>query len=316
MILLIVMVSAVSFFIIELPPGDYVTTYVNLLENQGIRVDEGQIASMRIMYGLDQPMPVRYFKWVSRLLRGDFGRSLYLNEKISTLMVQRIPFTIIISLTALIVTYLLAIPIGAYSAVNKYSIVDHLVTGLCYIGVAIPSFLTALMLMYINFRYFGFDTSGLFTQEYKLAAWSWAKFYDMLRHFPIPIIVISMGGMARLVRIMRNCLLDELQKQYVTTARSKGLKEFNLLMKYPIKVAMNPIVSTIGWQLPYIVSGSIIASIVLDLPLIGNLLYTSLLSQDTYLAGSIVLVLSALTVVGTFISDILLIFVDPRIRYR
>ncbi len=316
MILLLVAVSVVAFFVIELPPGDYLSAHLQEIQNRGGTFDQAQIILLRKQFGLDLPVYVRYFTWIGGILHGDFGRSLNQNRPVSTLLVQRLPATIMISLLTLILTYLIAIPIGIYSATHQYSIADYLFTGGGFLGLAVPNFLLALGLLYIFFRFFGLSVTGLFSPEYKIAAWSLAKFADMMKHLPIPIFVIGTSGTAGLIRVMRGCLLDEIKKQYVITARSKGLAERTLLFKYPVRVAINPIISTIGWTLPIIFSGAAITAIVLDLPTTGHLLYKALLNQDTYLAGGAVLIISFLTIVGTFISDMLLLWLDPRIRYQ
>jgi len=238
------------------------------------------------------------------------------NRTVAELISARLGWTIAISLITLVFTYVIAFPIGVYSAVHQYSWGDHLATGFGFIGIATPSFLLALVLMYLSYKTLGFNPSGLFSPEYKIAPWSLSRFVDMLKHLPIPVLVIGLAGTAGVIRVMRGCLLDELRKQYVVTARAKGVREGTLLFRYPVRVAINPLISTIGWTLPGIFSGAAVTAIVLDLPTIGNLLYTALLSQDTYLAGTIIMILSILTIAGTLISDILLVIVDPRIRFE
>jgi len=316
MMLLLVAVSVVAFLVIELPPGDYLSAHLQEIQNRGGTFDQAQIVLLRKQFGLDLPVYVRYFTWIGGILHGDFGRSLNLNRPVLTLLVQRLPATIMISLLTLVLTYLIAIPIGIYSATHQYSVGDYVFTGGGFLGLAIPNFLLALGLLYILFKFFGISATGLFSPEYKMADWSLAKFIDMIKHFPIPVVVIGTSGTAGLIRVMRGCLLDETKKQYVITARSKGVAERTLLFKYPVRVAINPIVSTIGWTLPTIFSGAAITAIVLDLPTTGHLLYRALLNQDIYLAGGAVLIISFLTVVGTFISDLLLLWLDPRIRYQ
>ena len=315
MAIILLITSVVGFVIIQLPPGDYLTSYIMELEARGQIVDEAEAASLRKQYGLDLPIYSQYFKWMGKMLRGDFGRSFQWKRPVSELIAGRLPLTVTISLFALIFTYIVAIPIGVYSATHQYSVGDYTFTVVGFAGLAIPNFLFALILMFLFYKYFNLSIGGLFSPEYAGAAWSLAKFADMLKHLPLPIIVIGTAGTAGLIRVMRGCLLDELRKQYVITARAKGVTERTLLFKYPIRVAINPIISTIGWTLPGIISGEIITSIVLSLPTMGPLLYQALLSQDMYLAGSTVVFLTFLTVVGTFISDILLVWLDPRIRY-
>ena len=314
--IILLVVSVVAFIIIQLPPGDYLTSYIITLRASGLTVDEAQIASLRKQYGLDLPMYGQYLFWMWKMLHGDLGRSFQWNRPVSDLIAERLPLTIIISLFTLIFTYAVAIPIGIYSATHQYSVGDYAFTVIGFAGLATPNFLLALVLMFLFYKYFGLSVGGLFSVEYARAAWSMDKFLDMLKHLPIPIIVIGTAGTAGLIRVMRGCLLDELKKQYVITARAKGVAERALLFKYPVRVAINPIVSTIGWTLPAIVSGETITAIVLGLPTTGPLLFRALMSQDMYLAGSTVMFLTFLTVIGTFISDLLLVWVDPRIRYE
>ena len=314
-VLLLALVSVVSFVIIQLPPGDYLSTYIMALQEQGEDVSQEQIATLRKHYGLGLPIYVQYFKWVWGVLRGNFGVSFEWNEPVSSLIGQRLVLTLTISLATLVFTYLLAVPIGIYSATHQYSVGDYAFTTVGFIGLATPNFLLALILMFLFFKYLGLSVGGLFSPEYLGEPWSAGKVFDLIRHLPIPIIVVGTAGTAAIIRIMRGSLLDELRRQYVITARAKGLKEAALLFKYPVRVAVNPIVSTIGWALPSTISGATITAIVLSLPTAGPLLLRSLRSQDMYLAASIVMILSAMTIVGTFVSDLLLAWVDPRIRF-
>jgi len=316
MIILLLILSLATFIIIQLPPGDFITTYLQKLQTGGSSVDQAQIAALKKQYGLDLPIYAQYFKWMWKMFHGDFGMSFQWKRPVSELISERLPLTVIISLFTLIFTYVTAIPIGIYSATHQYSIGDYAFTVVGFTGMATPNFLFALLLMFFAFRYFGITLTGLFSPEYIGVSWSLGKFVDMLKHLPIPIIVIGTAGTAGLIRVMRSCLLDELRKQYVITARAKGVSEKILLFKYPVRVAINPIISTIGWTLPAIVSGETITAIVLNLPTTGPLLFDALVSQDMYLAGSTVMFLSFLTVIGTFISDLLLVWVDPRIRYE
>jgi len=316
MAILLLLISVVAFVIIQLPPGDYLSSYIVHLQASGQTVDEAQLAALKKQYGLDLPMYAQYFKWMWKMLHGDFGMSFEWNKPVSELIGERLVLTVVLSLFTLIFTYIVAIPIGIYSATHQYSVGDYAFTVIGFAGLATPNFLLALVLMFMFFKYFGLSIGGLFSPQYQLAPWSLAKFVDMLKHLPIPIIVIGTAGTAWLIRVMRGCLLDELRKQYVITARAKGVAERILLFKYPVRVAINPIISTIGWTLPGIVSGETITAIVLCLPTTGPLLFRALLSQDMFLAGSIVMFLSFLTVIGTFISDLLLVWIDPRIRYE
>jgi peptide/nickel transport system permease protein len=314
MFVFLVLASIVSFLIIQLPPGDYVTFYVMQVESQGSHVSESEIASLRRRYGLDQPMYVQYLKWVRNVLRGDLGHSFFYNRPVADLIEERLGLTVVVSFGALLFTYALAILIGVYSAVRQYSIGDYIFTILGFAGVSIPDFLLALILIVFVYRNFGLSVGGLFSVEYRHAAWSWARFVDLLKHLPIPLIVIGTSGIAYLMRVMRATTLDEINKPYVVTARAKGLPEYKVLTKYPVRVALNPIISTLGWELPAIFSGATIVSIVLDLPTIGALLYRALMAEDMFLAASSVMITAALTIAGTLLSDILLVWLDPRIR--
>lgn len=315
MLILLAMGAVVSFMVIVLPPGDYLTSYVAQLKAQGSDVSEAEIDALRHRYGLDQPVYVQFFKWAWNLLHGDLGYSFQWNRPVIDLIGERIGMTVAVSLCALVVTYAIAIPVGIYSAVRQYSIGDYIFTILGFIGVAMPNFLLALILIVILSKNFGISPGGLFSMEYRGQPWTLPKVIDLIKHLPLPILVIGTAGTANLIRIMRGVLLDELNRPYVTTARAKGLKEVNLLLKYPVRVALNPIVSTIGWALPAIFSGQTIVAIVLDLPTIGPLLYRALMQEDMFLAASTVMITTALTVVGMLISDILLAWLDARIRF-
>jgi peptide/nickel transport system permease protein len=315
MLLLLVMASVVAFAVITLPPGDYLTSYIMQLKAQGHDVGAEQVAALERQYGLDQPVYVQYFKWAVRFVQGDMGRSFWWNRPVREIIGERLAMTVVVSFGALIVTYAVAIPIGIYSAVKQYSLGDYIFTIIGFAGISIPNFLLALVLMMFAYRQFGISVGGLFSPEMREAPWGWPKFLDMLVHLPVPLLVIGLAGTASLIRIMRAMLLDELHKPYVQTARAKGVKETKLLFKYPIRVALNPIASTIGWTLPGIFSGSTIVAIVLDLPTIGPVLFNALLTQDMFLAASTVMVTVALTLIGTLLSDILLVWLDPRIQY-
>jgi peptide/nickel transport system permease protein len=304
------------FFLIELPPGDILTTRIRELEAQGHVMSETEIARLEEQYGLGRPAYVRYFMWIWKIVRyGDFGRSFQRSKPVSEVIGERIVLTMVISICSLLFVWAVSIPIGIYSAIRQYSVFDYIFTAIGFIGLAVPSFLLALILVYVSFAYFDQPATGLFSVEYADAPWSWAKVADMLSHMWLPVIVIGMGGTASLIRIMRGTMLDELRKPYVMTARAKGVKENRLLLKYPVRIAINPLISTLGWLLPSIISGSAVTSIVLNLPTTGPILLRALLAQDMYLAGSFMLILSVLTMVGTLISDLLLAWIDPRIRY-
>jgi len=315
-ILTIWVISVLSFAIIQLPPGDFVTAYIAQLSASGASVSEAEAVALRALYGLGQPFYVQYAKWIARVLVGDFGVSMEWNRPVTEVIGDRLWLTMLISFAALVITWGLALPIGIYSAVRQYSIGDYLFTLVGFIGLAVPNFLLALVVMYLSFRFLGANVGGLFSAEYELAAWSWAKAWDLLKHLPLPAVILALGGTAQLIRIMRANLLDELRRPYVVTARAKGLSEGRVILKYPVRAALNPFASTVAYLFPYLVSGSVIISIVLSLPTVGPLLVRSLISQDMFLAGTIVLLLGVLTVAGTLISDLILMWVDPRIRYQ
>ncbi len=314
MIPTLIAISIVSFVIIQAPPGDFLTTYVAQLNARGETVDEAQIVALRARYGVDQPIYIQYFKWMRGILRGDLGRSMELNKQVSKIVAERLPWSMTISFAAFVFVYLIGIPIGTLSATHQYSIRDYIFTFIGFVGLAIPNFLFALILLWLYFVFTGNVAIGLFSAQYVMAPWSFAKFVDLLNHLWMPGIVVGTAGTAALIRIMRANLLDELQKPYVMVARSKGLSERRVLYKYPFRIAVNPVVSTIGWTLPALVNGELLVSLVLGIPTLAPIFLNALKSQDMFLAGSIVLILSALTVVGTLLSDILLAWVDPRIR--
>ena len=316
MIVLMVVISVVSFTIIQLPPSDYVDIKVAQLMAQGQVVAQAEIESLKRLYGLDQPPVQQYLGWVWRMLHGDLGRSFKFGQPVADLIMERLPLTLAINLLATVLVYAIAVPIGIYSATHQYSIGDYAFTVVGFMGIATPGFLLALALMLLLHNLLGFGAGGLFSPQYQLADWSVAKVLDMMKHLVVAIVVEALAGTAGLIRVMRGCLLDELKKPYVVTARSKGLDERKVLFKYPIRIAINPIVSTIGWMLPGIVSGGAIVEIVLSLPTIGPLILSGLTSLDMYLAGSAVMVLAFLTIIGSFVSDMLLVVVDPRIRYE
>lgn len=315
MIPTLLVVSMISFAIIQLPPGDYLTSVVATMRATGETIDQAQLAALEQRYGLNQPIYVQYWKWITGIiLRGDFGQSFEWNQPVSELLWGRLVLTFTISLSTLLFTWVVAFPIGIFSAVRQYSVADYVATIVGYVGLATPNFLLALILMYIAFRFFNQSVGGLFSPEYADAPFSLGKLWDLFKHIWIPVVIIGMSGTAGLIRIMRANLLDELHKPYVVTARAKGMPEARLTLKYPVRVALNPFVSTVGWTLPRLVSGSAVVSIVLSLPTTGPLLLRALLSQDMYLAGSFIMLLSFLTIIGTLVSDILLAWLDPRIR--
>ncbi|MGZ2487414.1 peptide/nickel transport system permease protein [Rhizobium pisi] len=308
-------VSFLAFVLIQLPPGDYVTTYIATLAASNEIVDQNTAAQLRERFGLGDPMLVQYFKWIWGILsRGDFGISFEWQQPVSDLIWERMALTLVLALSTLIATWAIALPIGVFSAVRKYSIGDYIFTAFTFFGLAVPSFLLALVLMYVAAVEFGQDVGGLFSPEYENASWSFAKIVDLFSHLWLPVIILAVSSTASLIRVMRANMLDELPKPYVTTARAKGLSEFRLLMKYPLMIALNPFISTIAWLLPNLISGSVVVAIVLNLPTAAPLLLQALMAQDMYLAGAFVLLICALTLIGSLISDILLALVDPRIR--
>ncbi len=310
------LVSIVTFVIIQLPPGDYLDSLAADMGESGSD-NTAVIETLRQQYGLGQPMYVQYYKWMKGiLLYGNFGISFEKNVLVTDLIWDRLGWTFGISMLTLLFIWITALPIGIYSAVRKYSFGDYTATFFGFIGLAVPNFLLALLMMYISFKYFGQSVGGLVSPEYIGEPWTYAKFIDLLKHIWMPIVVVGTSGAAALIRIMRANLLDELYRPYVATARAKGMSEFQLLMKYPVRVALNPFISTIGWILPSLVSGEIIVAVVMNLPTTGPLLLRALLVQDMYLAGSLILIVSLLTVIGTLISDLLLAWIDPRIRYQ
>ena len=315
MIPTLILISIVAFIIIQLPPGDYLTTVISQLTADGGTVDPEQVRALRERYGLGDPIYVQYFKWISGIvLRGDFGQSFQWDRPVAALVMERLPMTMLIAIGTLFVTWVIAFPVGVYSAVKQYSVGDYLATTIGFIGIAVPNFMIALVLMYIGFAYFGQSVGGLFSPQYVDAPWSFDKFLDLLAHLWVPLIVLGTAGTAALIRILRANLLDELHKPYVVAARARGVAENVMVLKYPLRVALNPFISTIGWILPMLISGDIVVGRVLSLPTTGPLLLYALISQDMYLAGSIILIVSVLTVIGTLVSDILLAWLDPRVR--
>jgi peptide/nickel transport system permease protein len=302
------------FAIMQAPPGDFLTTYVATLSASGSSITADQVAALRHEYGLDQPVWVQYLKWMQNLLTGNLGLSLEYQRPNSELIGERLALTLVLALLAFVFTWLVAIPAGIYSATHPRSALDYFFTVLNYVGVATPNFMLALVLMWAAFAYLGVSVTGLFSPEFVDAPWSGRRVLDLLMHVWLPAVVLGVAGTARLTRVMRANLLDELHKPYVTTARAKGLPEWRLIVRYPARLALNPLVSTIGWYLPLLFSGSLIVATVMNLPNIGPLLLRALINQDMYLAGAILLIYCFLTILGTLLSDILLAWLDPRIR--
>jgi peptide/nickel transport system permease protein len=312
--------SLLSFFIIQLPPGDYVETIVsNLRQSAGISWEDAYHLEdqLRDRYALDKPFLVQYYIWMKNIVtEGDFGNSFAYDRPVTDILKDRVPRTMAITLAGVALSWLIAVPIGIYSAVRQYSFFDYVFTFLGFVGLSFPAFLFAIVLVFIVYLNTGWTITGIFSSGFVDAPWSLAKFWDLLKNMTIPMVVLSTAGAAALIRILRATLLDELNKQYVVTARTKGLRESRLLFKYPVRVAINPLISTIGWLLPAAVGGEIVVSLVLNLPTIGPILLSSVMNQDMYLAGAILFILSSLTMLGTLISDILLVALDPRIRYE
>ncbi|TDO94329.1 peptide/nickel transport system permease protein [Halanaerobium saccharolyticum] len=314
---LLVVISVISFIVVQLPPGSYVETYIQNLKNQGYQPDEKEIERLQSRYGLNQPAYIQYFTWMKNMIfEGDMGRSFVYKQPVSEIIAERAPMTIMISMMAMLLQWIVAVPIGIFSARYQYSIFDYIVTFFGFIGLALPNFLFALVLMYFVYVHTGWAVVGIFSPEFVDASWSFAKLLDMMKNLWIPLVVIATAGTAGLIRTLRGTLLDELKKQYVTTARAKGMKERKLILKYPVRVAINPLISTIGWMLPAIVGGEVVVSQVLNLKTLGPVLLGSVKSEDMYLAGGIIMILSSLTVIGTLLSDILLAWVDPKVRYK
>ncbi|QUS57657.1 ABC transporter permease [Pseudovibrio brasiliensis] len=312
----LIVITIATFVIIQLPPGDYVTAYIAELVETGEVIDAETAAHIRHEFGLDRPMYEQFLTWIGGiLLHGDFGLSLDWKLPVSELIWDRIGLTLMISVLSLLMTWAIAIPIGVYSASRQYSFFDHLFTVLGFLGRGIPDFLLALVLMWMGFLYFNFHVGGLFSPEFENAPWSIAKFVDLLSHLWVPVLVLSTGGAAGLLRIMRANMLEELGKPYVETAYAQGLSERQVVWRYPVRVALNPFISTVGWALPALISGDVITAVVLNLPTTGPLLLRSLQNQDMYLAGGFILILSVFTIIGTLLSDILLVLTDPRIRH-
>lgn len=308
-------ISIISFVIIQLPPGDFLTTYVAQLAQQGDALDAQAIRALEEQYGLNQPIFVQYWKWISGIvLRGDFGLSFEWQRPVSELIWDRLGLTVFISLLTILVTWIIAIPAAVYVATHQYSFLDYLISFISFVGLGTPGFLVALIYLWFMLEVFGTNAAGLFSEQFINAPWSWAKLMDMLSRIWAPVLILSLDNTAGIIRTVRANLLDELNKPYVETARAKGLKERMLIWKYPVRVALNPFFSTVGWTLAALISGETLVAVVLNIPTAGPLLLRALTSQDMYLAGAFVLLLSTLTVIGTLLSDILLAWADPRIK--
>ncbi len=312
----LLLISILAFIIIQLPPGDIVTRQIERLQASGVTVSEAQAQALIRQYGMDRPMYQRYLLWISNIItKFDFGYSYTFEKPVAQVIMERMGYTFAIALFAHIFTWTVAIPIGIYVAVKQYSIMDYIVTLVTFIGLAVPAFFLAMIIMYVALTKFGIRTGGLFSQEYMVLPWSWGKFVDLLKHMWLPIILLGTGGVAGTIRTMRAMMLDELRKQYVTVARAKGLSEFNVIVRYPTRLAINPILSSVMWLLPWLFSGGIILEIVLNLQTAGPALYAALRNQDMYMAGAYILITGALTAISAILSDVLLALSDPRIRF-
>ena len=315
MILTMAAVSMVAFVLIQLPPGDFADSYANKRQQAGAPIKVEELEEMRRTLGLDKPWHIQYGKWISNIVfEGDMGYSWEWRRPVSDLIAERLPLTLLLAFSTLILMYVLAIPIGIYSAVRQYSATDHIFSTIGYVGLATPNFLLALILMYLGQQWFGQSVGGMFSPEYQDAPWSWPRVVNLAEHLWVPVVVLGTAGTAYLIRTIRASTLDELDKMYVMAARAGGLSPMRLLLKYPVRMALNPIVATLGWRLTYVISGAPIVGVVMSLPDTGPLFLHALLNQDMYLAGSMVLIYCAFTVIGTFISDLLLLLLDPRIR--
>jgi peptide/nickel transport system permease protein len=315
MVVTLLLVSVVSFAIVQSAPGDFAEIYAARKAAAGAIISQSEIENVRTQLGLDQPWHVQYWRWISNIvLRGDWGHSWEWKRPVGEVIWERMPLTLAIAFSTLVFMYAISIPVGIYSAVRRYSFGDHAVSMIGYLGLATPNFLLALVLMYLSQKYFGQSVGGLFSPEYERAPWSWDKFVDLLAHLLVPVVVLGMAGTAFLIRAMRAAVLDELDKMYVLSARASGLSPIKLLIRYPVRMALNPIASTLGWRLTYVISGAPIVGYVLALPDTGPLFLHALLNQDMLLAGALIFIYCALTIIGTLLSDLLLVALDPRIR--
>jgi peptide/nickel transport system permease protein len=316
MIPTLLLVSMLSFIIIELPPGDFMTSLAANVGTSGSSMDAATVENLQRQYGLDRPAHIRYLTWISGFVRGDFGYSLDWKRPVSELIMGRLGLTLLLSILSLIIMWLIAIPIGIYSATHQYSLGDNVFTFLGFLGLSVPEFVLGLLYLFIGIFVFGISVTGLFSSEMEKAPWSIPKALDLMNHLLWPALILGTGGMAQLIRIMRGSLLEILGQQYITTARAKGLKERVVVNKYAVRVAINPLISVMGMQLPGLINGATVLGIVLTLPTTGPLFVRALLSQDMYLAGSFLVFLSLMLMLGNLLSDIALAWADPRIRYE
>jgi len=311
-----IIISMITFVIVQLPPGDFVTSAQAEIASSGGGMDASAVEAMRIRYGLDQSIPVQYWRWVSGFPRGDFGYSLEWNAPVWDIIAGRLGWTLLLSGLALVFMWVVSIPIGIYSARNKYSLGDNVFSFLGFLGLSIPDFMLSLMWLVFATMMLGISASGLYSSQMVDAPWSLAKFLDLLNHLWPPVVIMGVVGTAELIRIMRGNLLDILNQQYVTTARSKGLEEKVVVRKYAVRMAINPLISVLGMQIPKMISSSIIVGLVLSVPTVGPIFLRALITQDMYLAGAILLLMTVMLLIGNLLADIALAWVDPRIRYE
>jgi peptide/nickel transport system permease protein len=312
----IFLISILAFIIIQLPPGDFLTEQINRLRATGATVDEAQVKLLTNLYGLDQPMYVQYFRWIWRIItRFDFGYSFISQRPVNDILLSRMGTTFFIAFLSFLVSWGFAIPVGIYVAVRQYSIADYFFTFIGFLGLATPGFLVALVLMYISYAVLGVRVGGLYSPEFEPQPMSWAKFVDLLKHLWLPVIILAIAGMANIIRTMRATMLDELRKQYVTVARSKGLSEFQVIMQYPVRIAINPILSQTSYLLVWLFSGGMVVEIVLNLNTAGPVMWRALIQQDMYTAGAYIFIMGILYSLGSLMSDLLLAAIDPRIRF-
>lgn len=314
-VITLVIISIISFVIIQLPPGDTTSIRLQALQTAGVQVSQEQIDQIRADFGLDKPLYQQYFIWVGNIFKGDFGESFYYSADVNQILKERIPYSLMLAFFSIVFVYVISIIGGIVSALKQHSAFDYSLSVASFFGLSIPEFLFALVLMYVFFRFFGISMGGFYSLEFRNAAWSFAKFVDLVKHIWVPIIVLSAVSTAFTIRVLRASMLDELRKPYVQVARSKGIPEAKIIFKYPTRVALNPVISTVGYILPTVISSEMIIAYVMDLPTLGPALLNAALTQDMYLVGAIVMILSALTVFGTLVSDLLLVFTDPRIKY-
>ena len=316
MMVTLVIIAILGYLIVELPPGSYLEYEINRLRQQGGNVSQDQIVALEIRYGLNDPTYVRFVKWISGLVRGDFGESFQYRQEVSTLIFDRLGFTIGTSVFSLLLAWGIAVPVGVYSATHRNTIPDYILTVIQFLGLSVPSFMIALVLMVVAQRVFGQQVGGLFSDEFRTAPWSFAKFIDALKHLWIPVAVISLSQTAGLSRIMRANLLDVLNMQYVQTARSKGLTENKVIWKHAVKNAMHPLIMILGGSLPFVISGMTVVALVMNIPTVGPMYFNAQLNQDLYLAATFLMFLSIAGLIGNLLADIALAWIDPRIRYE